>query len=47
MLFEVLSETDTLQIEAVIIADSLEEAKTKAKEIGFGKNYRVEEAWEG
>jgi uncharacterized membrane protein len=41
--YEVLRETTVIDIVAIIKADSLEEAKQKAKEMGYDKTYRVEE----
>jgi hypothetical protein len=44
--YDVYRECDTLELVAVIYADSLEEAKEKAQRLGYGKSYRVEETWE-
>ncbi len=44
--YDVYREGDTLELVAVINADSLDEAKAKARTMGYGKSYRVEEAWE-
>lgn len=44
--FDVYREVDTLELVHVIQADSLEEAIEKARKLGYGKNYRVEESWE-
>lgn len=46
MLFDVYREVDTLELVAIVIADSLEEAKEKALKMGYGKNYRIEESEE-
>ena len=46
-MYEVLRETDTLELVAVIKANNLDEAKEKAKKQGYGKGYRIEEMWEG
>ena len=46
MIYEIFRETDILELVAVVRANSLEEAKEKAKTMGYGKAYRVEEAWE-
>lgn len=46
-LYEVYRETDTLEIVAIIKANTLEEAKEKARKMGYGKSYRVEESWDG
>ena len=43
-LYEVLQETDTLQVVCFIVANSLEEAKEKARALGYGKGYRIEES---
>jgi hypothetical protein len=45
--YEVYREVDTLELVAVIRAESIEKAKEKAEAMGYGKAYRVEEAWEG
>ena len=45
-MYDVYVETDTLELVAVIRANSLEEAKDKALKMGYGKGYRVEESWE-
>ena len=45
-MYDVYVETDTLELVAVIKANSLEEAKDKALKMGYGKGYRVEESWE-
>ena len=42
--YEVYRETDTLEIVAIIKANTLEEAKEKARKMGYGKSYRVEES---
>lgn len=45
-LYEVLQEIDTLQVVCFIGANNLQEAKEKAKALGYGKGYRVEESSE-
>lgn len=45
-MYDVYVETDTLELVAVIKADSLEKAKEKALKMGYGKGYRIEESWE-
>lgn len=45
-LYDVLRETDTLELVTVIKADSLEQAKEKAEKMGYGKHYRIEESFE-
>ena len=44
MMYEILREVDTLELVAIVHADSYEEAKEKALKMGYGKNYRIEEA---
>lgn len=44
--YEVLRECDTLELVAIIEAASIEDAKTMALKMGYGKSYRVEEEWE-
>lgn len=44
--YEVYSENGVLELVAVIKASTIEEAKEKARKMGFGKEYRVEESWE-
>ena len=44
MMYEVLREVDTLELVAIIHANSYEEAKEKALKRGYGKGYRIEEA---
>ena len=44
--YDVYREVGTLELVAVINAHSLEEAKEKARKMGYGKEYRVEESWE-
>ena len=46
-MYDVYSENGTLELIAVIKANSLEEAKEKARAMGYGKEYRIEEAWDG
>ena len=46
MFFDVYREVDTLELVAIIKADSLEDAKEKALKMGYGKNYRIEESEE-
>ena len=45
-IYEVLREIDTLELVCCIKANSLEEAKEKALQMGYGKGYRVEESYE-
>lgn len=47
MMFDVYREVGTLELVAVIQADSYEQAREKAYKMGYDKNYRVEESWEG
>lgn len=42
-IYEILRECDTLELVAIVKANSLEEAKEKALKMGYGKSYRVEE----
>jgi hypothetical protein len=44
MLFDVLRETDTLELVTIIKADSLEDARRKAEILGYDKSYRIEES---
>lgn len=44
--YEILRETDTLELVAMVKAENLEEAKEKARKMGYGKGYRVEEFWD-
>lgn len=44
--YEVLQENNTLELVAIIKANSYEEARDKALRLGYGKGYRIEEAWE-
>lgn len=46
-MYDVYSENGTLELIAVIKANSLEEAKEKARVMGYGKEYRIEESWDG
>lgn len=46
MRFGVYSENDVLQLVALIDADNYDEAVEKARKLGYGKSYRVEEDWE-
>lgn len=43
--YEIYSENDVLELVAIVKANSLEEAKEKARKLGYGKSYRVEEEW--
>lgn len=45
-MYDVYREADTLELVAVIKANNLEEAKEKARKMGYGKSYRVEEGEE-
>ena len=45
--YEIYSENDVLELVAIVKANSLEEAKEKARKLGYGKSYRVEEEWGG
>ena len=45
-LYQVLRETDTLEVVCFIGANSLQEAKEKAIALGYGKNYIIEECSE-
>lgn len=45
--YDVYREVGTLELVAIIKANTLEEAKEKAKAMGYGKEYRIEESWEG
>lgn len=42
MEFGIYIETDTLELVEIIEANDYEEAKAKARELGYGKNYRIE-----
>ena len=42
-LYGVYTELGQLELVAIIEADSYEEAREKAKALGYGKEYRVEE----
>lgn len=44
--YDVYREIDTLELVCIIKANSLEEAKEKAKKLGYGKGYRIEESYE-
>ena len=46
-MYDVYLENGTLELIAVIKANSLEEAKEKARAMGYGKEYRIEESWDG
>lgn len=39
-------EIDYLELVEVITANSYEEARDKARRLGYGKNYRVEELYD-
>ena len=39
-------EIDYLDLVAIVKANSYEEAREKARRLGYGKNYRVEELYE-
>lgn len=41
--YEVYRETGYLDLVAVIKADTYEEARQKAREMGYGKEFRIEE----
>jgi hypothetical protein len=45
-IYDVYRENGTLELVAVIYAADLDEAKEKARILGYGKEYRVEEAEE-
>lgn len=42
MKFGIYTETDTLELVEIIEATDYEEARTKARMLGYGKNYRIE-----
>jgi hypothetical protein len=42
MKFGIYIETDTLELVEIIEANDYEEARTIAKKLGYGKNYRIE-----
>lgn len=42
----IYQEVGVLELVAMIQAESLEEAREKAKKLGYGKEYRIEEDWE-
>ena len=44
--YDIYRECDTLELVAIVTANNLEEAKEKARALGYGKSYRVEETWE-
>lgn len=46
MQYDVYEENDTLELVAIVTANNLEEAKEKARKLGYGKAYRVEETYE-
>jgi hypothetical protein len=39
-------EIDVLELIAIVKANSYEEAREKARKLGYGKNYRVEELYD-
>lgn len=43
MLYGIYREVGTLELVALVKADSHEEAARKARSMGYGKEYRVEE----
>lgn len=45
-MYDVYLENGTLELIAVIKANSLKEAKEKARAMGYGKEYRIEESWD-
>ena len=45
-LYEILTETSTPEIVAVVNADSPKQAKERAKLLGYGKGYIVEQVQE-
>lgn len=45
-MYDVLRECGTLELVAIVKANSLEEAKEKALKLGYGKEYRIEESEE-
>ena len=43
MKYGIYIETDTLELVELIEASDYEEARAKARKLGYGKNYRVED----
>jgi hypothetical protein len=42
MKFGIYTEIDTLELVEIIEANDYEEARTIARKLGYGKNYRIE-----